>query len=282
MRFRMLILGAAVLAVASLGFGQSQWMFYWGDFAGGSPAWFPMLYDCENEQSVDNPVLEDGTVVRVMRGGTTGGYLPTHLPYVWGNNGALRQIDNWSSDPTLYGQPVEFTFNSGEMEGASEGSFFSPQLLFRRTTPINQHMYLQVGCWNDEQAEFTCIYYSRQFFIPVGLSYVKLTDAYTYWDEDELIWVAVPSDWNCRPEGDCIPLANASATPSMNAATITEYALHDFRPPLRRFRRIKSPIRFVFLSPRCHRLHFREKDGAVEIITHAVGTQYIVSVLCLP
>jgi hypothetical protein len=210
MKFRMLILAVAMLAVTSLGFGQpAQWFFYWGDFPGGSPAWSPMLYDCDAPMNpVTNPVLKDGTIVRVMRGGSADGYLSTHLPYRWGNtpSGTPRPIDNVSSDPTLYGQPVEFPFNSAQVVGSSEGSFVAGQFFFRQSTPgevlgdyLNvQRMYLQVGCWNADRSVFTCLYFTKRFAVLPGLTYKKFTDAYDSWDEENQEWVTIPGDWTCR------------------------------------------------------------------------------------
>lgn len=202
MKFRMLILAVAVMAFSSLSFGQGQWIFYWGDYEGGSTGWFPMLYDCSTGQTTNNPVLHDGTVVKIMRDGTSmdGWGTGTDAPYVWGASGVARQIDNVTSDPTLYGQPVEFVFNSLQCPpGTSEGSFISPQFFFRGAVPTAQRMYLAIGCWNETHTAFTCMYYSQQHFtVQPGPNEFIMNS--TYFDEN------LEEDldtWVCR--NACVP-----------------------------------------------------------------------------
>ncbi|RQV96742.1 hypothetical protein EH220_05315, partial [bacterium] len=137
MKFRMLILAVAVMAFASLSFGQgAAFTFLWS--SAESPSWYALDY-CDTGDGA-GVTLKDGTPVRLMvdvdqSTFSTGAYSAADYQAIIGDLGASGQVT-----------VNEWVFNSATLPRL-EGSFLSPVIQYMGGVPSFQILYMIAGCY---------------------------------------------------------------------------------------------------------------------------------------
>ncbi|MBU0692183.1 T9SS type A sorting domain-containing protein [bacterium] len=142
MKFRMLILAVAVMAFASLSFGQgAAFTFLWSNLE--SAGWYELTYCDTPPEGPNDVVLKDGTIVRLYR----------DMDYGFGTDCIYSPADQWIpiGDQGVNGEVTinEWTFNSATLPRAT-GSFLSPVLQYMGAMPAFQPIYLVAGCMVEE------------------------------------------------------------------------------------------------------------------------------------
>jgi len=190
MKFRMLILAVAVMAFASLSFGQgAAFTFLWSNAE--SPGWYALDYCAEGDGA--GVTLMDGTVVRLMKDVdnstfSTGPYTAVDTPAPLGTIGSNGEVT-----------VNEWVFNSAELPRA-EGSFLSPVIQYMGGVPSFQILYLLVGCYDGET--FMPMWASQAYNVGAGPNAYTITCPFGG-SFGNACWYRIGC---CVPPGpDCVP-----------------------------------------------------------------------------